>query len=49
MDLDALYALLALGAASPYVAEAAINWVQRSSRGKSLSAFFHSHPSHDAR
>ncbi len=39
MDLDVLYALLTIGAASPYVAEAAINWMQRSTRGKPLTTF----------
>ncbi len=44
MDLDVLYTLLAIGAASPYVAEAALTWMQRTSRrgrGRSLSSLMH--------
>jgi len=42
MDLDLLYALLTIGAASPYVAGAAVDWVQRGKHGKALSSFVHS-------
>jgi hypothetical protein len=44
MDLDVLYTLLAIGAASPYVAEAALTWMQRTtrhSRCRSLGSLMH--------
>ena len=42
MDLDELYALLAIGAVVPYVAGAAINWMERSGRSKSVGKFLRS-------
>jgi hypothetical protein len=43
MDLDLLYVLLALGAASPYAAQAAYAWAQRSDCGKSFASLVQSH------
>lgn len=46
MDLDELYALLAIGAVAPYVAEAAIDWMERSPRSKSIARFLRSQFTH---
>ncbi len=46
MDLDELYALLAIGAVAPYVAEAAIDWMERSPRSKSIAKFLRSQFTH---
>jgi len=42
MDLDELYALLVIGAITPYVAEAMINWVGHSACSKSIAKFLRS-------
>ncbi len=40
MDMDELYALLAIGAVAPKVAEGLIDWMERSPRSKSIAKFF---------
>lgn len=42
MDLDELYALLALGAVAPYVAEATFTWLKRSDGSKCIARFIRS-------
>jgi len=46
MDLDELYALLAIGAVAPYVAEATIDWMEHSGYSKSIAKFFRSQFTH---
>jgi hypothetical protein len=46
MELDELYALLAIGAVAPYVAEATIRWMQRSGCSKSIAMFLQNQLSH---
>ena len=42
MDLAGFYALLAIGVVAPYVAEAAMNWMNRSGRSRSVKRFLRS-------
>lgn len=46
MDLDELYALLAIAAVAPYVAEAVIDWMERSPRAKPIAKLFRSQFTH---
>ena len=46
MDLDALYALLTLGAVAPYIAEATISWIKRSGCSKTVAMFLQNQFSH---
>ena len=46
VDLDELYALLAIGAVAPDVAEAVIDWMEQSPRSKSTAKFLRSQFTH---
>jgi len=39
MDLDELYALLTIGATAPYVALAAMDWMEKSGCSRSIGRF----------